>query len=132
MTMPRWSVLIGAVFSFAACRDVTRPPVTACTGSVTITVASGPTPQIDWTPACRAQWVWVADSTGANVWGIISDSTNAIEPPVTYGVVPVDQRISGSDADSLRTGMRYTVYVFRFTGPGRLDGALSGMTSVQR
>jgi hypothetical protein len=67
----------------------------------------------------------VEEDSGGDQWSVITDSTNAIAPPVTYGVVPPGATVNFPPA-ILVAGTSYEVLVFRWTGPGRQDGALIG------
>lgn len=96
----------------------------ACTGNVSVAVSSGTTPSISWTPACKAFLVLVEDN-GGDVWGVISDGTNAIPTPVQYGVVP-PSATELTPPSALSPGTAYSVAVHRWTGPGAQDGALIG------
>lgn len=97
-----------------------------CTGPVQVSVSSGATPTFAWTPLCSLFFVLVEpESSGADQWGVISDSTNAISPPVVYGVVPPGAR-ELTPPEALVSGITYEVLVFRWTGPGEEDGELVG------
>jgi len=102
-----------------------RSTLFACSSTVNITVGSGITPTFSWTPACSLFFLLVEGNTGGDQWSVISDSTNAIAPPVTYGIVP-----PGATADfpptTLVSGMSYDVLVARWTGPGAQDGVIIG------
>jgi len=95
-------------------------------GTVQVSVSSGTTPTFSWTPAIKVFFVLVeSDTSGADLWGIISDSTNAIGSPVTYGVTPNGARELKSPA-TLTQGVAYKVILFQWTGPGRQDGIQVG------
>jgi hypothetical protein len=97
----------------------------ACTGPVTISVSSGTTPSFSWTPACSLFFVNV-ELGATDQWSIISDSTNAIAPPVRYGVVPAGAEQSTSEVTPLQAGQTYDVNLFYWTGPDAQDGTLIG------
>ena len=97
----------------------------ACTGPVTIAVSSGTSPTFSWTPACRLFFVNV-ELGATDQWSIISDSTNAIAPPVQYGVVPAGAQQSTSEVTPLVPGQTYEVNLFYWTGPGAQDGTFIG------
>ena len=106
--------------------DPISPVSETCTGPVQVSVASGTMPAFTWTPACSLFLVLVEpDSSGADQWSVISDSTNAISPPVTYGVIPPGAR-ELDPPTPLVSGVTYEVFVFRWTGPGKQDGVLVG------
>ena len=107
--------------------NATSPGATApvCTGPVTITVSSGTSPSFNWTPTCRLFFVNV-ELGATDQWSIISDSTNAIAPPVQYGVVPAGARQLTPNATPLQAGQTYDVNLFYWTGPGAQDGTFMG------
>lgn len=120
-----WIAALGC--TLAACSsDPTSPagPVPECTGSVTIEVSSGTAPTFDWSPACRLFFLSV-ELGAADQWLVITDGTNAIAPPVRYGVLPAGAR-QRDPAIPLEAGRTYDVNVARWTGPGAEDGVLIG------
>jgi hypothetical protein len=95
-------------------------------GTVDISVSTGTTPTFNWSPSVSLFLLLVElDSSGADQWSVISDSTNAISPPVTYGVVPPGARQPHSP-NALTLGVAYKVILFQWTGPGRQDGKQVG------
>lgn len=121
---------LGTAAVLAACSDSTgvgsgAPP---CPDSVNVSVTGGTTPTFSWTPACRVFFLNVELPGGADQWNVISDSANAIAPPVTYGTVPLGA-VGTPGATPLSVGTSYTVYLFRWTGPGAQDGVLVGSKS---
>jgi hypothetical protein len=100
-------------------------PLPVCTGPVTIAVSSGTSPSFSWTPACRLFFVNV-ELGASDQWSIISDSTDAIAPPVQYGVVPAGAQQSSSEVTPLVSGQTYDVNLFYWTGPGAQDGTFIG------
>ena len=120
----RWAAL---TLGLAACSsDPTSPggPVPECTGPVTIEVSSGTTPTFDWSPACRLFFL-IVELGADDHWLVITDSTNAIAPPVRYGVLPAGAR-QRDPPTPLEAGRTYDVNVGRWTGPGAEDGVLIG------
>ena len=113
----------------AACKpDSADPnaPQVACTGIVSVQVTSGTTPTFSWTPACKLFFVLVEPSnSGADLWSVISDSTNAIASPVVYGTTP-SGAVQADAPTPLVAGQVYKVILFRWTGPGKQDGVLIG------
>ena len=111
-----------------ACSDSNAPgALPECTGAVTPKVGSGTTPRISWTPACRLFLVLVEDpSGGGDQWGVLSDSSNAIATPVTYGSMPAGATKELQAAIALTVGQQYHLVLYRFTGPGHEDGTLAG------
>jgi hypothetical protein len=92
---------------------------------VTIAVSSGTSPSFSWTPACRLFLVNVELGAG-DQWGIISDSANAIAPPVQYGVVPAGAEQSTSEVTPLVPGQTYDVNLLYWSGPDAQDGTFIG------
>ena len=125
------SVLILLFFVISSCSDDdpasprSQTPLAACSGPVTVAVGLGRTITFSWSPACSLFLLLVENNSGGDQWSIITDSTNAITPPVTYGVVP-----PGATADfppaTLVSGTSYVVIVFRWTGPGKQEGVPIG------
>ena len=109
------------------CSDETNPsdPPPVCTGPVTIAVSSGASPSFSWAPACRLFFINV-ELGATDQWSIISDSTNAIAPPVRYGVVPAGAQQSSSEVTPLQLGQTYDVNLFYWSGPGAQDGTFVG------
>jgi hypothetical protein len=104
----------------------------ACSGAVAVSVASGAQPTVTWTPACKLFFLNVEPvNSGADQWSVITDSANAIAPPVKYGVTPPGA-VQLTAPASLLVGQAYNVYVFRWTGPGRQDGVLIGTGTFTR
>ena len=117
----------GLCCALVACSsDPTSPggPVGECTGPVTIDVSSGTSPTFDWSPACRLFFL-IVELEADDYWLVITDSTNAIAPPVRYGVLPAGAR-QRDPATPLEVGQTYDVNVARWTGPGPEDGVLIG------
>ena len=127
--LPTVFVLLFFVISSCSDDDPASPrqqtPLAACSGPVTVVVGSGTTPTFSWSPACSLFLLLVEDNSGADQWSVITDSTNAIAPPVTYGVVP-----PGATGDfppaTLVSGTSYEVSVFKSTGRGKQDVELRG------
>ena len=120
----RWAALS---VGLAACSsDPTSPGeiVPECTGPVSIEVSSGTMPTFDWTPACRLFFL-IVELGADDQWLVITDGTNAIAPPVRYGVLPTGAR-QRDPATPLEAGQTYDVNVARWTGPGPEDGVLIG------
>ena len=120
-------VALGCVMVLACSSDATSPggATPVCAGAVTIAVSSGTSPSFNWTPACRLFFVNV-ELGATDQWTIISDSTNAIAPPVQYGVVPAGARQSSLNVTPLQTGQTYDVNLLYWSGPGAQDGTVSG------
>jgi len=88
-----------------------------CQGPVTVSVGSGTTPDISWTPRCMAGQVIVSASmnTGfVTFWvGTSADSTNSLRPPVRYGI---PHNPDALPTQPLAAGGAYTAHVLRATG----------------
>lgn len=118
--------VLSCAMLLACSSDGTNPSdAPVCTGPVTITVSSGTSPSFSWTPACRLFFVNV-ELGATDQWSIISDSTNAIAPPVRYGVVPAGAQQSSSEVTPLQGGETYDVNLFYWSGPGAQDGTFIG------
>ena len=84
---------------------------------------AGLTPVIRWTPACRLFLVLVEDPTaGTDQWGVLSDSTNGIAPPVTYGTLPAGATKELTPPVNLQTGHVYRLGVFGSPAQGMRRG----------
>ena len=123
--------LLAGLAVSAGCSDSTsEATLPECTGTVAPTIGAGLTPVIRWTPACRLFLVLVEDPTGGtDQWGVLSDSTNGIAPPVTYGTLPAGATKELTPPNNLQTGHAYRLDVLRFTGPGHEDGVLAGQVT---
>lgn len=122
----RASTLLVLCFAVACSSNPTGPggSVSDCTGPVTISVSSGTSPSFTWTPTCRLAFL-IVELGAEDYWLIITDSTNAIPPPVQYGVLPAGARQRAA-ATPLQAGQTYDVNLARWTGPGPEDGTLIG------
>jgi hypothetical protein len=119
-------VALSSPMLLACSSDSTSPgDLPVCTGPVTIAVSSGTSPSFSWTPACRLFFVNV-ELGASDQWSIISDSANAIAPPVRYGVVPAGAEQSTSDVTPLEAGQTYDVNLLYWTGPDAQDGTFIG------
>ena len=126
--------LVSAAFLCIGCGEDEEVlgPLPECTGAVTVSVSTGSTVVFGWSPKCKLFFLLVEPvGSGHDLWSTISDSTNAIAPPVTYGVVPNGAK-SWLAAEDLVPGQAYNVYVYRWTGPGRQDGELAGSAQFVR
>ena len=121
----RWIPAFLLAFTVAGCGDSTGPGGAPCTGSVDVTVSSGTTPTISWTPNCRL-WLVGVEADDGDVWVIASPGRNGISPGVRYGVVPRGA-MSDGPAVPLIAGQTYNVFVGRHTGPDDDDGVLAGV-----
>jgi len=129
-------ILLGALTAVGCSdsNDNTQAPIVVpeCSGPVEVSVSPGANPIFSWEPDCRLFLLLVEPSgSGGDVWSVVSDSTNAIEPPVTYGVVP-DGAVGLQPPGVLVQGVTYDVYLYRWTGPGRQDGEFIGSAEFTR
>ena len=121
--MRTWIVALGCAMT-ACSSDPTSSgtSVPECTGPVTVTVSSGASPTFDWTPRCSVFLVLV-EQGASDRWLVISYGSNAITPPVRYGVQP--PFASQEEATiPLEAGQTYDVVLGRWTGPGPDDGTV--------
>src|SRR5215207_10797223 len=89
-----------------------------CSGPVTVTATTGPTPTFSWAPRCRLFLLIVEPAeSGADQWLILTRSENALAPPVTYGDVPASAEETAPPMP-LEAGTAYKVGMYRWTGPG--------------
>lgn len=111
----RTAAASAALLLFAlGCSGTDNPaPLTECQGPVTVSVGSGDTPDISWTPRCTAAQVYVGQSSGfLNYWFDGSaDSSNSIQPPAHYGHPPGEL-----GTFPLPEGGTYVAHVVRATG----------------
>lgn len=112
-----------------ACSDGAGPEsanLPACTGDISLTVSSGPTPRFSWSPGCKTFFLLVeSQGAGGDVWSIMTPGTNGLVSGIRYGTVP-DGAQELDPASPLVAGSPYAVYVFRYTGPDSDDGVLIG------
>jgi hypothetical protein len=127
----RWPALTALAALTPGCNDgMDSSPLPECSAAVNLSVGSGTTPVLNWAPACRLFLVLVEDPTGTgDQWGVLSDSTNGIQPPVRYGMVPEGATKEVLPPTPLQSGHEYRLIVFRFTGPGHEDGELIGQAT---
>lgn len=127
----RWPALAVLAALTPGCDDTTDPgTLPECGGAVSVAVGPGTTPAITWSPACRLFLVLVEDPNGTgDQWGVLSDSSNAITPSVTYGTVPQGATKELVPPSPLQGGHEYRLSGFRFTGPGHEDGEVIGQTA---
>ena len=133
--MSRLLLLIPLLLYAAACRNPLA--VSDCPEEIEITVSAGTTPEIDWTPRCHLQglYVWTpyGNATGWSIHGppeylICSDygggcngqPLNTLYPPIRWGLVPEDAFQAfphpGETVPPLRVGWPYVVHLSRANG----------------
>lgn len=126
---PTQTILLSLIATLACSESAAPDPLAACSGPVTLTVGSGTSPSISWAPTCRLFLLLVEDpSGGGDQWGVLSDSSNAIAAPVSYGTLPTGATKTITPAIALQSGHLYHAVVYRFTGPGHEDGTVIGQT----
>ncbi len=112
-----------------ACADGAGPGsvnLPACTGDITVTVSSGPTPRFSWSPACKTFFLLVeSQGAGTDLWSIMTPGANELVSGIQYGTVPAGAQELDLPSP-LAPGSLYVVDVFRYTGPDSEDGILSG------
>jgi hypothetical protein len=64
--------------------------------------------------------------SGTDLWGVITDGVNGIGPDVRYGAVPAGA-VENTPPAALSGGMGYEVILWRHTGPGVDDAAISAI-----
>lgn len=131
----KWALLFG-VFLLLACSDDDDPagPVVMpeCSVIDSITVTTDPELSFTWSPDCRLMgWNIEPSGSGEDQWLVLSEGSNSIEPPITYGVVPDGAREIHA-AEDLIPGVEYKLYLFKWIGPGAQDGELIKSTSYTR
>lgn len=77
-----------------------------------VTVTEGVSPQIAWTPLCRANGLEVvdlepADPVGGTMWRISFSGRNGLLPGVRYGETPAGATELSGPAKPLEAGHRY-------------------------
>ncbi|PLX31122.1 MAG: hypothetical protein C0600_06415 [Ignavibacteria bacterium] len=121
-------LLLWATSAMPGCAEdeAVAPVIGECTGDVTVSISVGETVEISWEPECKLFYLLVEPvGSGSDHWAVISDSVNAIAPPVTYGIVPEGAELSRT-AEPLEEGKSYDVYLYRWTGPGPHSGVPAG------
>ncbi|MFI5280528.1 MAG: hypothetical protein ACHQU1_08540 [Gemmatimonadales bacterium] len=111
-------VLLG--WGLLSCTTSTESSVLACSdpsiatgGGVLLSVGTGTAPRFSWSPVCKAYSLVVTDSSGATMWGVISDSGNTLTPSVDYGVLPAGPHTQIQSAVALQAGKLYAVGLYR-------------------
>ena len=119
----RPATVTAAILALVACGDSTTEPLRKCVGqgSGTVSVDTGVTPVIRWSPDCLAAGITVVDRDLVEEptvrWQINSDN-DSIASGVRYGDMP--ESAFGSDALPLIRGHEHMVVVFL-----RLEGSES-------
>jgi len=120
------TVLAGALaLSLAGCSDAAGPNRDPCTGDVTITVSSGPTPTFTWTPACGVIGLLVEEEA-SDMWFISATGSGTIGSGVKYGTVPPGAT-EETPPLTLLAGRTYEVILFRGTQD---DGVIAGLKAL--
>jgi hypothetical protein len=103
-----WATAAAMLLALVGCGSITAEggfPPDACSGSVTVTVGSGTTPEFSWSPSCGVGQLIVSGPTGQNWWA------GPFRPPVRYGVLPAGAEES-SPAEPLVVGKTYKLTLF--------------------
>ena len=104
----------------ASCSDPTSAGTNGCEAGTVVTVSSGLTPVIRWTPKCFIGGLLV-DRTGLDLWTVTSRQggapANVMASGITYGTVPF-QGHATSPADPLTVGVLHTVHIYVYP-PGQ-------------
>jgi len=122
--------------AFLAVISCTNPlDVSDCPDQVQITISTGPTPEIDWTPRCHLSQLAVESVyERSNEWIIIGRVKyrtcgdgrcdtyfNTLYPPIRYGMVPHDASqafpLPSDPTPRLNIGWPYTVRLARSPAP---------------
>jgi hypothetical protein len=96
-----------------ACDGNSGPSGALCTAPVEVSVTTGSSAQIAWTPACRVQQVLVFESIQPSVggpqlrWGV-QTASGGIASPLRYGQVPAGAQVILA-AEPLVSGHHYAV-----------------------
>jgi hypothetical protein len=113
-----------------ACDGVQEPVgLPECQELVTVSVGSGTSPVISWTPSCRASVLIVdpnSDYYDSWVLATIGD-TNGLHPPIRYGASP-DGSMTALPAASLQVGGFYRVRIMRATADTTFPFEVIGAT----
>ena len=127
-------IVFGALVALGCSADNVTDPVVLpeCSDIESITVATGPELSFSWSPACRLMG-WNIEPAGSadDQWLVLSEGSNSIAPPITYGVVPEGAR-EIHEAEVLAPGAEYDLHLFKWTGPGAQDGLLIKSASFTR
>lgn len=97
--IPRRSVLFIATVLLAISTNAcgSEPSTNDCPSTITLSVAGGAQPTIDWEPHCLVFGLRVYDAADRPLWVLEADRiANTIAPPVHYGTVPDGARQIGS------------------------------------
>jgi len=129
----RIAVTIAVTTVVSACGS-TEPEIAQCqpeTQVLVVTTQIGENVVFDWTPACGVRTlfleqdfppendVWQIESPDAPLGAPLSDQSNVIMPPVTYGTVPPGALLSdGLEATPLIVGQSYLFGLFRVLPTG--------------
>lgn len=125
--MPRSFLLMTVLGLLAACGSDDPGAIPACTGPVAMTVGSGSTPRISWSPACRVATLTVDPNSDFTVVWVLrtAGDTNGITPPIDYGASP-NGVMTLFGPGPLQAGTPYRVRILRATGDSTLPFAAVG------
>jgi hypothetical protein len=117
------------LFLTTACSDssTNTEELSGCVGDVAVSGTAGTSPTFSWTPRCKVMFLLVEPAgSGSDLWSISTDGRNGIAPGVRYGVVPAGA-VAFNPAISLSPGTSYELILYRHTGPGPDDAAISAI-----
>jgi hypothetical protein len=114
-SISRRVVLTTAALALAGCSgDPASPePLEPCTGAVVVSVGSGLTPTISWTPACSMIGMIVEEGAD-DFWIIAANTDEGFGPGVKYGTPPTGTTPNGP-ALPLTAGVLYDITLVRGT-----------------
>jgi hypothetical protein len=130
MTVMRRSFpLLALLGALAACGSDDPGAIPACTGPVAMTVGSGSTPKISWSPTCRVATLSVDPNSDFTVVWVLrtAGDTNGITPPIDYGASP-NGVMTLFGPGPLQAGTTYRVRILRATGDTTLPFDVIGGT----
>ena len=121
--------LIALALASIGCEDddQVEDPTSGCPASVGVSISTGTTVVISWTPNCKLNQVFI----GPAEWSIWVPGKNIIAPPVSYGVIPEGASLSLGPGE-LIPGREYHVRLYRWVGPSDTDGDLVGFATFVR
>ena len=126
----RMSAILFVLPAVCGCEDAQEPvALPECQALVTMTVDSGASPVISWTPVCRASVLIVdpnSDYYDSWVLATVGD-TNGLQPPIRYGTNPDGSRTILASA-VLQAGRFYRVRLLRATADSTFPFEVVGAT----
>jgi hypothetical protein len=130
MSAYRASAILFLLPAVCGCGDPQEPvALPECQALVTMSVDSGTTPVISWTPVCRASVLIVdPNSDYLDYWVLATvGDTNGLQPPIRYGASPYGSRTIQEPLD-LQIGTFYRARLLRATADSALPFEVVGAT----